>query len=82
MSAVAHLEVRSASGAVVVPAAAILNAGGRDTVWVVRSGKAEQVAVTLGVAGADLVQVVNGVGEGDRIVVRGADRVRSGQELP
>jgi HlyD family secretion protein len=81
MSAVTHLEVRSASGAVVVPAAAVFNANGRDTVWVVRSGRAEQVPVTLGVSGADLVQVVNGVGEGDRIVVRGTDQVKVGQKL-
>jgi multidrug efflux pump subunit AcrA (membrane-fusion protein) len=82
MSAVAHLEVRSAPGAVVVPAAAVFNTNGRDSVWVVRAGKAERVPVTLGVSGADLVQVVNGVGEGDRIVVRGTDQVKVGQKLP
>jgi HlyD family secretion protein len=82
MSAVAHLEVRSASGAVVVPAAAVFSADGRDTVWVVRGGKAERVSVTLGVSGADLVQVTSGVTEGDRIVVRGANQVRAGQQLP
>jgi hypothetical protein len=67
---------------VVVPAAAVFNTNGRDTVWVVRAGKAERVPVTLGVSGADLVQVVNGVGEGDRIVVRGTDQVKVGQKLP
>jgi hypothetical protein len=81
MSAVAHLAVRSASGAVVVPAAAVFNADGRDSVWVVRSGKAERVPVTIGVSGADLVQVTDGLDEGDRVVVRGADRVRAGQKL-
>jgi multidrug efflux pump subunit AcrA (membrane-fusion protein) len=81
MNAVAHLEVRSATSAVVVPAAAIVNANGRDTVWVIRGGRAEQASVTLGVAGAGLVQVVSGVAEGDRIVIRGTDRVRVGQEL-
>jgi multidrug efflux pump subunit AcrA (membrane-fusion protein) len=81
MSAVAHLAVRSASGAVVVPAAAVFNADGRDSIWVVRGGRAERVAVTIGVSGADLVQVTEGVGEGERVVVRGADQVRAGQEL-
>jgi len=81
MSAVAHLAVRSASGAVVVPAAAVFNADGRDAVWVVRGGKAERVPVTIGVSGADLVQVTNGLDEGERVVVRGADRVRAGQKL-
>jgi multidrug efflux pump subunit AcrA (membrane-fusion protein) len=82
MSAVAHLEVRSATGAVVVPAAAVFSVDGRDVVWVIRDGRAQRVPVTLGVSGADLVQVVDGVGEGDRVVVRGADRVRPGQKLP
>jgi HlyD family secretion protein len=81
MSAVAHLEVRSAAGAVVVPAAAVFNADGRDSVWVVRGGRAERVPVTVGVSGEDLVQVTNGVGEGERVVVRGADRVKAGQKL-
>ncbi|GIJ48592.1 RND transporter [Virgisporangium aliadipatigenens] len=81
MSAVAHLSVRSAAGAVVVPAAAVLSADGRDAVWVVRGGRAQRVPVTLGVAGTDLVQVVDGVAEGDRVVVRGADKVSAGQEL-
>jgi HlyD family secretion protein len=81
MSAVAHLAVRSASGAVVVPAAAVFNADGRDSIWVVRGGRAERVPVTVGVSGADLVQVTDGVGEGDRVVVRGADKVRAGQKF-
>jgi multidrug efflux pump subunit AcrA (membrane-fusion protein) len=81
MSAVAHLAVRSAAGAVVVPAAAVFNADGRDAVWVVRAGRAERVPVTIGVSGADLVQVTDGIGAGDRVVVRGADRVRNGQKL-
>lgn len=81
MSAVAHLSVRSASAAVVVPAAAVFNADGRDQVWVVRGGKAERMPVTVGVSGTDVVQITDGVSEGDRIVVRGADQVRAGQEL-
>jgi HlyD family secretion protein len=82
MSAVAHLQVRSAPGAVVVPAAAVFSADGRDAVWVVRDGRAQRVTVQLGVAGQDVVQVISGVGEGDRLVVRGTDRVKAGQQLP
>ncbi len=82
MSAVAHLAVRSASSAVVVPAAAVFTVDGHDAVWVVRDGKAVRVPVTVGVAGQDLVQVTSGVDSGDRIVVRGTDRVRAGMELP
>jgi multidrug efflux pump subunit AcrA (membrane-fusion protein) len=82
MSAVAHLAVRAARDTVAVPAAAVFSNGGRDSIWVVRGGKAVRVPVTVGVAGQDLVQVVHGVSDGDQIVVRGADQVRVGQQLP
>jgi RND family efflux transporter MFP subunit len=82
MSAVAHLAVRSASAVVVVPAAAVFTVDGHDAVWVVRDGKAVRIPVTVGVAGQDVVQVSSGVENGDRIVVRGTDRVRAGMDLP
>jgi HlyD family secretion protein len=82
MSAVVRLRVREASDAVTVPASAVVDAGGQDTVWTVRGGKAERVPVTLGVQGEDVVQVTTGLQDGQRIVVSGADRVRPGQELP
>jgi RND family efflux transporter MFP subunit len=82
MSAVVRLQVREADDAVTVPAAAVFSADGRDAVWVVRDGKAAQVPVTVGVQGADVVQIVTGVQAGQRVVVSGADRVRSGQDLP
>jgi RND family efflux transporter MFP subunit len=82
MNAVAHLKVRSAQGAVTVPAAAVFNANGRDQVWIVRDGKAVRTAVTVGVAGQDSVQVVSGLGDGQELVVRGADKVSAGMKLP
>jgi multidrug efflux pump subunit AcrA (membrane-fusion protein) len=82
MSAVAHLAVREAHDVVTVPAAAVVRADGHDAVWVVRDGKASRVLVTLGVQGPDRVQVVSGVAPGDRVVVKGADRVKPGQSLP
>jgi hypothetical protein len=81
MSAVAHLAVRAARDAVAVPAAAVFSSGGRDSVWVIRDGKAVRTPVTIGVAGQDLVQVIAGISTGDRIVVRGADQVHTGQQL-
>ncbi|MGY0004508.1 efflux RND transporter periplasmic adaptor subunit [Micromonospora sp. I033] len=82
MNAVVHLRVREAADAVAVPASAVFSADGRDAVWLLRDGKADRVPVTVGVQGQDLVQIVSGVRAGDRIVVRGADQVRDGQELP
>jgi HlyD family secretion protein len=82
MSAVIRLRVAQATDAVTVPASAIVRADGHDTVWAVRRGKAERVPVTLGVQGEDVVQVTAGVGDGQRIVVAGADQVSAGEELP
>ncbi|MEU1585732.1 efflux RND transporter periplasmic adaptor subunit [Micromonospora sp. NPDC005710] len=81
MNAIVHLRVREAADAVTVPASAVFSADGRDAVWVVRDGKAGRASVTVGVQGSDLVQILNGVQPGDRIVVRGADQVRDGQEV-
>jgi len=81
MNAVAHLAVRSVTGAVTVPAAAVVNADGRDAVWVVRGGRAERVDVSVGVSGQDRVQIISGLAETDRVVVRGTDRVRAGQQV-
>ncbi|MEV4823594.1 efflux RND transporter periplasmic adaptor subunit [Micromonospora sp. NPDC049274] len=81
MNAIVHLRVREASDAVTVPASAVFSADGRDAVWVVRDGKADRAPVTVGVQGADLVQILNGVQAGDRVVVRGTDQVRDGQEV-
>ena len=82
MSATAHLRVRQADDVVTVPAAAVFSTEGRDTVWLVRSGRADRVPVTVGVQGSELVQILNGVEPGQRLVVRGTDQIRVGQQLP
>ncbi|MET7876661.1 efflux RND transporter periplasmic adaptor subunit [Micromonospora sp. DT68] len=81
MNAIVRLRVREAADAVTVPASAVFSADGRDAVWVVRDGKAGRAPVTVGVQGPDLVQILDGVQPGDRIVVRGTDQVRDGQEV-
>ena len=82
MSAVAHLQVRTARDAVAVPASAVIRAGQRDALWVVRGGAAHRRYVTIGTQGEDMLAVTAGLRAGERVVVRGADRVREGQRLP
>jgi hypothetical protein len=83
MSAVADLRVRTARGVVAVPAAAVFRDGARDAVWVARAdGTATKRPVRLGAEGEDRVEVREGLRAGDRVVVRGADRVTEGQRLP
>ncbi|GIM93121.1 efflux RND transporter periplasmic adaptor subunit [Paractinoplanes toevensis] len=80
MSAVVRLQVREASDAVTVPASAIVNADGQDTVWTVRNGRYQRVSVKVGVQGEDVVQVTSGLDAGQQIVVGGADLVKAGEK--
>ncbi len=82
MSAVADLQVRTARDAVTVPASAVVRDGDQDAVWVQDGRVARKRIVTVGTQGEDAIEVRDGVEEGDRVVVRGADQVQEGQELP
>jgi len=65
-----------------VPAPAVFRAGRRDAVYVVTNGVARRRLVRLGAQGESRVEVLEGLEEGQRLVVRGVDRVRDGQEVP
>jgi HlyD family secretion protein len=82
MSAVAELRVRVARDVVAVPASSVIRLENKDAVWVVTGGKAHRRTVTVGAQGADTVQVAAGLREGERVVVRGADKVSDGQDIP
>ncbi|WP_344139081.1 efflux RND transporter periplasmic adaptor subunit, partial [Luedemannella flava] len=81
MSAVAHLRVRDAVDAVTVPAAAVFSSGDGDAVWLINGGKAVRQPVKVGVQGADLVQILDGLTPGQRVVVAGTDKVAEGQQV-
>ena len=91
MSAVVDLVVAEVTDALTVPVTAVQRdpdptggAGGaeRASVWLSRDGVAERRRVELGAEGDDVVAVARGLAAGDRVVVRGADTVAEGQELP
>jgi multidrug efflux pump subunit AcrA (membrane-fusion protein) len=83
MSAVASLDVLTATDAVSVPAAAVFRdaTGSGSSVWLVSGGKATRREVTLGAQGDTVIQILTGVRPGDRIVVKGADKVVEGQQV-
>ena len=83
MSAVVGLTVRTARDVVAVPSSAVFRDGRRDAVWVVVNGRRPQ-AGRCGSAprATSRVEVLEGLRTGERLVVRGADRVRDGQQLP
>lgn len=72
-----HLLTAPAAARPVVPAAAIVDDGGRPIVFVQRAGETfERRAVTLGPRSGDLVQITDGVKAGERVVTKGAYLVR------
>lgn len=72
-----HLLMDTTAPRPVVPAAAVVDDAGRPIVFVQREGETfERRAVTLGPRSGDLVQVVEGVQAGDRVVTKGAYLVR------
>lgn len=81
MSAIVGLKVAEAGDATSVPASALVRDGDKDTVWRVENGKVVRREVTLGAEGEEFVQILSGLELGDRVVVRGADEVREGDEI-
>ncbi len=60
---------------------AILNRGGKQVVYVVVDGKVNINPVTLGEAIGQRFVVLNGLNPGDKVVVRGNERLRPGQNV-
>ena len=72
-----HLLMDTTAPRPVVPAAALVDDAGRPIVFVQREGETfERRAVTLGPRTGDLVQIVEGIQAGDRVVTKGANLVR------
>lgn len=85
MSAVARITVETSKDALSVPASAIVRESGRDSIWLIRDGKAHLTGVTLAAQGADVVAIESSsegtIKDGDRVVIKGADRVKEGKKL-
>src|SRR5216684_45647 len=67
--------------AAVIPQSAVRNEGDKTVVLIVRDGKLERRAVSLGSQrGAD-VEVIAGLAAGDKLVLRGAENLHDGQAV-
>ena len=65
-------------GSLTVPKSAVRRREGRDIVWVVRDGRVERRAVTVGAARGDEVTIAAGVSRGERLVVDGPESLADG----
>jgi membrane fusion protein (multidrug efflux system) len=70
--------VRSVAPALLIPEEALVPEGERKFVFLVRDGKAERAEVQTGRRRPGEVEVLNGVVEGDVVIVEGTQKVREG----
>lgn len=66
------------SGALLAPRAAVVETDGARHVFVVADGKASRRAVQLGLAEGDRVQVLDGLADGEQVVVVGQNTLTDG----
>lgn len=77
MFAHAHVLTGEGSTTVAIPVSAIVDEGGHSVAYVQKTGEAfERRVLTLGIRDGDLVQVVDGLTPGERVVTRGAYYLR------
>ncbi len=82
MYARARLQLGERSDALTLDNQAILKA--RDAsryVWLVEDGKADKRIITTGLQGRSKTEVVDGLTEADRVVLRGVEKLRPGSEV-
>lgn len=69
-----HIATGSKTGALLIPKSFLAWRGGKPGVFVAAGGKARWQAVTVGLTGAEKVEVLDGLSEGERVIrlVKGA----------
>ena len=82
MTATAAIEVRRATDQLSVPGSALVGRSGGQAVFVIENGKVRLRPVQVAADGEDRVAVASGLREGERVVSRGAERRRDGQDWP
>ena len=69
------------SARVVVPSAAVVTRDGRNVVFLVRDGRAAQLAVDSGEKIGELVEIRTGIAAGDKLVLRPSEKLRDGARV-
>jgi len=82
MTATAAIVVRQSTDRLSVPGSALVGRAGGQAVFVVENGKVRLRPVQVAADGEDRVAVASGLREGERVVSRGAERLRDGQDWP
>jgi RND family efflux transporter MFP subunit len=76
------IELKSVAEALIVPAEAVLTMpGGEKVVYLVKEEKAVKHKVRTGIENGPLTQLLDGVAEGDQVIVEGHERLKDGVEV-
>jgi RND family efflux transporter MFP subunit len=68
-------------GVLLTPLSSVVGARDARAVYVIRGGKAERRLVRVGQASGDVVEILEGIAEGDSVVVAGVEQLRDGAEV-
>lgn len=71
----------TASAAVTVPSEAVLTANGEQYVFIAEGGTAKRVAITTGLNGEGVTEVLSGLSEGQQVVVVGQQYLSDGDAV-
>ena len=74
----ATLSLDRRDGALLVPSRAVSGPAGARAVYIVRNGQVERRAVSIGSDMAGLSEILDGVSEGDSVIVSGTSMIREG----
>ena len=75
------LSLDEKAGVVVLPLEAFVFALSGTYVFRIRDGKAERVAVKVGIEGDDKAEIVSGIQVGDTVILDGRNQVRHGASV-
>jgi multidrug efflux pump subunit AcrA (membrane-fusion protein) len=79
MSGSANLVVVEKQGVLVVPIEAIVEKKGKKYVFKVVDGKARLTEVSVGISNEEDVEILRGLKAGDRVIVKGTEKLHDGQ---
>jgi RND family efflux transporter MFP subunit len=74
-------ETAPAARSLAIPKTAVYERDGRSVVWLVRDGRVESRAVTVGAQNGDEITIAAGLNSGERVVVEGAEGLVDGRRV-
>jgi HlyD family secretion protein len=67
--------------AMVLPIDAVHDDGDKPYVFIVKNGKAQKQKVKTGITSGERIEILEGIGKGDQVIVNGPDNLKNGLEV-